>query len=397
MHSNQSLCPLCGSTRLKAVITIQNVPVYCNVLWTTPQQALGASRAHLDLYYCQSCDHIFNSAFDSKLIDYAPSYENALHFSAGFCEYAQQLALQLVQRYNLYSKTIVEVGCGDGYFLSLLCEAGANRGVGYDPSCQPCCKALSGGGHLTLLSQCFDAKNSAVDADLVVCRHVLEHIPKPRPFLADILAAAGRNATMAIYCEVPDVTWTLKDRGIWDLIYEHCNYFGPASLRYLFEQAGLRVDSVQRRFGGQFLSIEALYQPLQSSQAKHNRTQPGAVDSIECHIEPFAHTWHTKVSLWREHLSEFKRGQQRIALWGAGSKGVTFLNVLGASDHVGSVVDVNKRKWGKYLPGTAQEVLSPQALRTAQPDSVLVMNRNYLPEIELALKSQNIICDVLTV
>jgi SAM-dependent methyltransferase len=397
MHTIQSLCALCGSTRLKAVIAIQDVPVYCNVLWGTPQQALAASRAQLDLYYCQSCDHIYNNAFDSKLIDYAPSYENALHFSAGFCEYAQQLALYLVDRYKLHNKTIVEVGCGDGYFLSLLCEAGANRGVGFDPSCQPSSNTLSGGGSIKLLSQRFDAKSSAVNADFIVCRHVLEHIPQPRRFLADILAAAGGNNTMGIYCEVPDVTWTLKDRGIWDLIYEHCNYFGPASLRYLFEHSGLKVDSVQRRFGGQFLSIEATYQASQTFNVKSYGLASVSVERIESCIEPFAQTWHTKVSQWRERLSEFKRSHQRIVVWGAGSKGVTFLNALAAREHIDCVVDVNGRKWGKYVPGTAQAVVSPDTLRSCPPDSVLVMNPNYLPEISLTLKNHNIVCDLMTV
>ena len=42
--------------------------------------------------------------------------------------------LDLIRRYDLRGKEVIEIGCGKGEFLSLLCEVGDNRGVGFDPA-----------------------------------------------------------------------------------------------------------------------------------------------------------------------------------------------------------------------------------------------------------------------
>ena len=89
------------------------------------------------LGFCRICGHIFNDAFNPDHIEYIQDYENSLHFSPRFHQYAETLAADLVKRYGLYEKTIIEIGCGRGDFLKLLCELGKNRGIGFDPSHAP--------------------------------------------------------------------------------------------------------------------------------------------------------------------------------------------------------------------------------------------------------------------
>ena len=48
---------------------------------------------------------------------------------------------------------------------------------------------------------------------------------------------------------------------------------------------------------------------------------------------------------------------------------------------VAQVVDINPPKQGKFLPVTGHEVIGPAALASAPPDTVIVMNPIYLPEI----------------
>jgi hypothetical protein len=68
-------------------------------------------------------------------------------------------------------------------------------------------------------------------------------------------------------------------------------------------------------------------------------------------------------------------------IWGGGSKGVTFLNVLGADSAIEYVVDLNPHKQGKYVAGTGQRVVAPEFLRELRPTDVLVMNPVYESEI----------------
>ena len=69
-----------------------------------------------------------------------------------------------------------------------------------------------------------------------------------------------------------------------------------------------------------------------------------------------------------------------VVVWGAGSKGVSFLSLIAHPERIGHVVDVNPHKAGKYLPASGLQVQTPDTL----PDDlahVLVMNPIYLDEI----------------
>ena len=67
-----------------------------------------------------------------------------------------------------------------------------------------------------------------------------------------------KNPRAAVYFEVPNVLFTLRQNGVWDIIYEHRSYFGPQSLHRLFTSAGFHVRDVRESFGGQYLSLEAV-------------------------------------------------------------------------------------------------------------------------------------------
>lgn len=73
-------------------------------------------------------------------------------------------------------------------------------------------------------------------------------------------------------------------------------------------------------------------------------------------------------------------------LWGAGSKGVMFLNLAGerTSTIVGAV-DLNPRKHGKFIAGTGTPIIPPAELVRLRPDTVLVMNPLYEHEIRAEL------------
>jgi hypothetical protein len=76
---------------------------------------------------------------------------------------------------------------------------------------------------------------------------------------------------------------------------------------------------------------------------------------------------------------------KRVAIWGGGSKCVSFLTTNGLENEVSTVIDINPFKQGKYLPGTGHEVSAPESLAAAPPDTVIVMNPIYLSEIGATL------------
>ncbi len=388
---NQKQCPVCDSQETALCTRLDDVPIYCNVLYPTREAAVAAPKGDISLMFCRSCGHLYNGAFDPQQVDYSLEYENSLHYSGRFQEYADSLAEDLVERYDLHDKTIVEIACGKGDFLAQLCQLGGNRGIGFDPSYEPGRQSDEALHNVTIVQDYYSDEYADIEADLICCRHALEHIETPQNFLNIVRSAIGDNKGAALYFEVPNSLYTLRDLGIWDIIYEHCGYFCESSLARAFANSGFSVNRSSETFGKQFLSIEAA---PDAADGKSDKTQFD-IAAVTAYADAFEKEYLEKVALWKDRLKEFKREQRQVVVWGAGSKGVTFLNILKAQGEIASIVDLNPHKQGKYVPGTGHQVVSPEFLKDSQPDTVIVMNPIYADEIADSLKLMNLPAEIV--
>jgi hypothetical protein len=59
------------------------------------------------------------------------------------------------------------------------------------------------------------------------------------------------------------------------------------------------------------------------------------------------------------------------------------------------VVDVNPRKWGRYLPVTAHRVDPPETLTELRPEAVIITNPSYRTEIAEELRRLGIEAELL--
>ena len=371
-------CPVCsGDTSV--FWRYDDLPVRCNVLCSTRAEAVGAPRGDIHLAVCVNCGYIHNAAFDSERMAYDQAYENSLHFSPCFQAYADELARRLIARYDLHGKDVLEIACGQGDFLELLCELGDNRGVGFDPSYVP--KKGDGESRVRVITDYYSPKYADRRADLICCRHALEHMPDPVGFLCSVRENIGEESVPGVFFEVPNVLYTLRDLGIWDIIYEHCCYFSPVSLCRAFGEAGFVVEDVGEVYGGQFLTIDA--RPSAAADEKDVVSVDPA--GVVAEARRFSERFDKKFDQWRQRFDELVDGGRRAVVWGSGSKGVTFLNMMAGAQAVTHVVDINPRKQGMYVAGTGQRIVAPEALRELAPDVVIVMNPLYRDEIGKAL------------
>ena len=378
-HEEAKQCPLCGGTNLLNLLRIEQVPVYCNVLWPDEQQALAAPRGELALHYCIACAHIFNAAFVPHLTDYTPDYDNSLHYSPRFNRYAEELAKNLVERHALHGKRIVEIGCGKGDFLRMLCMSGANRGFGFDRSFEPDRVVQSNQENVTFYQDFYNAEHARhCRPDFICCRHVLEHIQRPLDFLAALRETLRDGSPTTIHFEVPNALFTLKDMGIWDLIYEHCAYFTLNALISVFTRAGFEIVAADEAFGGQFIWVAGRPGSGASNVLLPADQHPA---QIRKYANAFGDQYRANVQTWRQRLARMQRGGRRVVVWGGGSKGVTFLNVLKDHNDIRYVVDLNPHKQDRFIAGTGQRVVPPEFLHSYSTTDVIVMNPLYRDEI----------------
>ena len=376
-----------------------SAPVLCNVLWPTRKEALAAARSEIRLGFCKSCGLVFNLIYQPELVEYLPTYENSLHFSPRFQEYIDALATYLIERYNLRGKEIIDIGCGRGDFLALMCERGGNRGLGFDSSFDPAIASFSEDLELRIVNHHFSkAHTNRIAADCFVFRHVLEHVAQPNEFLHLLFQVASRREGSVVYCEVPNAIFTLEDLGVWDVIYEHCSYFSKVSLRKLFTQVGFSPIELQTAFHNQFLCLEVRMSDQQDSKA-FNREDREAIDHLLALTGRFADQFTEQTAKWKDAISGFHEKGQKVLVWGAGSKGVTFLNVCATSnaEPIFAVVDINPRKHGRYIPGVGIPVIAPESLNAGNVDVVLVMNPAYRDEIGSMVEQRGITAEICTV
>ncbi len=376
-------CPVCCGEDTTPVLEMEGMPVFANVLWPSMDEAQAAPRGAIHLVHCPACNHLFNWAFDPTLTEYSPSYENSLHHSGVFTEYITGLAHDLMERYDLRHRDIVELGCGGGEFLRSLCELGPNRGVGFDQSLRKDSEVLKGEGSVRFVKQFLTPETPPLPVDFLCCRHVLEHVAEPLPFLQGVRQWVGNGGDTAFYFEVPNALWTLERGGIWDLIYEHPSYFTEESLVAALRSGGFSPEVWGEAFGGQYLYVMG-----RSCSRQRPQVQAPILDAARMRTSVHALRTHfeEEIGKWRQRMADEKSANRTMALWGGGSKGVSFLNLLDPGQTVSCVVDINPRKQGRFVAGTGHPILSPEEMASLAPDTVLVTNPLYLDEITTALR-----------
>ena len=181
-------CWACGEPT-SSFYELERVPTGSCVLLTTQVEALRYPVGDLQLSHCDSCGLVQNDAFDESLVDYTSGYEASQAFSPTFTAFADRLVDGLAGRYPLEGARVLEPGCGDGDFLALLVDRLGGTGLGIDPAHQPGRIDPPARGTVEFRPELF-TPDSDVTADLIVCRHTLEHIRDVDSFMSAIAGAA---------------------------------------------------------------------------------------------------------------------------------------------------------------------------------------------------------------
>jgi SAM-dependent methyltransferase len=365
-------CPGCGSAALGERYFLALQPVISNYRFASSAEARAVTRRDMDLCECTACGLIFNAIFDAGAIPYDERYENCQHFSTGFRSLLEELTHTLTERYLKPGGTVLEVGCGRGDFLKQICEHAGATGAGYDTACD----VSDSDERVTLFRRYVTATDVKGQVDLVVCRHVVEHVSEIGDFFRSLHAMAVAGGGAAVYIETPALEWIVEKRAFYDVFYEHCNYFKTDTLRQLAEQAGFEVIDHRLVFSGQYQALELKPEPLKS---------------------PFAPVLKPAGLVLRNFAEEIERSRQAVAanlekagaargwaIWGAGAKGVSLASVLSAPPpHF--IIDSNPSKQGKFISGSGIPVIAPHDPRIADIPVILVANPNYLSEIHATL------------
>lgn len=375
-------CPACGAVMRKSFYHVTDIPVQSNLLVETARIATDFPRGEVHLAACENCAFITNITFDESQLMMSQKYEASQAASPTFGKFARHLAQQWIDRYHLNGKRIIEIGCGQGEFLDLICEMSGGVGVGFDPVIR---RKQGKTDKVAFIPGKFEDYTSAgvLNADFICCRHTLEHIAEPLEFLTKLRDVCG-DATIAF--EVPDTVRVMKEGAFWDIYYEHVSYFTPESLHRVFQRAGFETIRTSLEFDDQYLVIEA------KATGGQRRDMPTLSELRR--TQEFVRTCGSVMSEWIERCSNPKHAKRIV--WGSGSKAVGFFTTLRLADQFAAVVDINPAKQGSYLPGTPLKIVSPKTLLGMKPDFVVIMNPIYRDEIAKSLAEMGLHPEIVT-
>jgi SAM-dependent methyltransferase len=339
---------------------------------------------------CGRCGFVFNKAFEPQKLTYGQDYENTQSCSESFSKHMSDLVERMLVQESVCNSTIVEVGCGKGHFLHLLVEDEAlgNRGIGFDPSYLGPLEMLS--GRLRFERRFINAGAKIEEVDVVVCRHVIEHVKEPILFLESLRDALPSGKDIRLYFETPCVEWILENQVIWDFFYEHCSLFSRSSLRAAFEKTGFQVDNVSHVFNGQYLWL--------SARTAKSATQGGSWDCMDVPAKASRYSAaESGLKLrWQGRIQDLL-SEGSVAVWGAGAKGTTFASLVDPDrQYIDCLVDINPRKQGYFVPGSGHPIVSIDELQRRNIRSAIVMNPNYLAENEAMLSSSGLAINLIT-
>ncbi len=350
-------CLVCGSTLLSKLYDPGPLPLSCSDIYLedTPEEARNAPRYPMEFVRCQICSHTFNIKFNPDDIHYEDGatimytetsiWETHINNTVTGLGYALGVGPDT---------TVLEVGANDGSYLGALQDRYKCPVVGFDPGTN---------NTDNVIKDYFNPERDLKDHTpyLIVCRHTLEHMEDPRGFTSQLAHwCMVYEQSPYVFIEVPNFEKAYTQGRIQDFTYAHVSQFTEASLIKLFELSGYSVKGCETTFEEEI--ILGVFQPNLSNQSVDQYN-----DNVKRGIESL-------------------KGLDDLVLWGGSGKCASFLNIYDTS--IKHVVDSDPSKIGLYVPGTGQEIRSPDTIQAHE--TIVIPNVWRAPEIYQEIKARKL-------
>jgi hypothetical protein len=383
------ICPVCGSSKLWSFYYVSNVPASCNRLWNSPSEAVNCPKGDINLVFCYHCTSISNISVDPNKNRYDKQYDNSLFYSNYFQEFSKQLTLSLIEHYDIRQKFVVTIGGGKVDFQSLFISLGKNECLNFNP--------FETETPEDPLSSFLLSLKKERRIDFMFSYHELEHMNHAQNFVCSLGKFFRRtNYSTLVFFSVPNALKAFEEGDYSDIIYEHVWYFTLPSIHYLFSSCGFDVLCTEESKGEIFDSIYITAAPNNGSPRNPEIKLEPEVTRIKQAISQFNNRTIKNINKLKDLIENLLESGNKVVVWGAGARGVTFLNIL-KEQRISYVIDINPNKHGKFIPGTGQEIVKPEFLVEYKPDYIFLANPAYKREIKHMLEDLKVKVKLISV
>ena len=375
-------CRSCGYEKLKRVVSLGYQPLANNLLNKVNDDC---ELYPLEMNYCEKC---YNCQL-SVAVDPKKMFTNYLYTSStshSFREHFKKAAKKYVKDLKLKPKNsyIIDIGSNDGVALKPFVEMKFKNILGIEPAKNLAKKANKNkiktfNGFLEKKS----LKKIKKNADLILASNVFAHSDKLKEMAECMLKLLSKNGTIII--EIQYLLNTLKDLTFDNIYHEHYNYWSLTSLVNFFNQFDsklIKAEKIDTHGGslriyvkkGQNIKVDKSVKDLLKKEYDFGITKYRTYQEFG-----------EKVYKIRENviknLKKLHKEGKTIIGYGSPAKATTALNFFGIKNEIKYVVEDNKLKHGKYIPGVKIPIKSKLEIKEKN-NTILVLAWNFFNEIK---------------
>ena len=375
-------CRSCGNTDLKRVVSLGYQPLANNLL---KKQNEKCELYPLEMNYCNKCHNCQLSVsvdpkkmFSNYLYTSSTSKVFRNHFVNSAKKYTKELKLNKKKTY------IIDIGSNDGVALKPFLDLGFKNVLGIEPAKN--LAKLANKNKIKTFNGFLEIKNLKKikkNADLILASNVFAHSDKLKEMAKCMFSLLGKKGTIII--EVQYLMNTLNDLTFDNIYHEHYNYWSLTSLLNFFKQFQAKIYRAEKidTHGGSLriyvkkdkkVKIESSVKKMLGDEEKFG------IKKYKTYQE-----FGKKVYKIRENviknIKKLKASNKTIIGYGAPAKATTALNFFGISKEIDFIIEDNKLKHNKFIPGVKIPIKNKSKI-VNKNNTLLVLAWNFFKDIK---------------
>ena len=375
-------CRSCGNTKLKRVISLGYQPLANNLLNKKDEKC---ELYPLEVNYYDRC----HNCQLSVAVNPKKMFSNYLYTSStskSFREHFVNAANKYIKDFKLNKKKsyIIDIGSNDGVALKPFKNLGFKKILGVEPAKN--LAKLANKNKIKTFNGFLEGNNLKKikkNADLILASNVFAHSDKLKEMAECMFKLLSKNGSIII--EVQYLLNTLKDLTFDNIYHEHYNYWSLTSLIMFFDKLNATIykaEKIETHGGSLRIYVKS------SKKTKVERSVKLILEEEEKFgiknyksYQEFAKKVYKIRENVRKNILKLKKNNAKIIGYGSPAKATTALNFFGISDEIECIVEDNKLKHGKFLPGMNIPITSKEKIKK-KPDYAVVLAWNFFEEIK---------------
>jgi len=375
-------CRSCGNKKLKRVVSLGYQPLANNLLKNKEEKC---DLYPLEMNYCEKC----HNCQLSVSVDPKKMFSNYLYTSStskSFKEHFNNAAKKYIKDFKLKSKKsyIIDVGSNDGVALRPFKDLKFKNLLGIEPAKN--LAKLANKNRIKTYNGFLEKKiikKIKKNADLILASNVFAHSDNLKEMAECMIALLSKKGTIII--EVQYLLNTLKDLTFDNIYHEHYNYWSLTSLINFFSQFDVQIFKVERidTHGGSlriYIKKSKKTKIEKSVKSLINEEEKFGIKNYSTYKKFGEKVYQIRKNVIK-NISRIKKENKKIIGYGSPAKATTALNFFGISNEINFIVEDNRLKHGKYVPGVKIPIKSKDEVEDKN-NIILVLAWNFYNEIK---------------